>query len=61
MGGTEPAFLEPAMKTENSGVEERDQWRERILAALKDLRGDESSTVGRMRSEPRAADDRPSA
>jgi hypothetical protein len=43
------------MKTQNTGVEDRDQWRERIMRALKDLRGDESSTVGRMR-EDRAAD-----
>ncbi len=49
------------MKTQNTGVDERDQWRERILSALKDLRGDESSTVGRMLSEPGTADDRPSA
>ena len=41
------------MNSQNTGAEERDQWRERIMSALKDLRGDESSTVGRMRSETR--------
>ena len=50
-----------SMKTQDTGLEERDQWRERILSALKDLRGDESPTVGRMRGETRGADDRASA
>lgn len=49
------------MKTQNTGVEERDLWRERILHALKDLRGDESPTVGRMRADTRAEDDRASS
>jgi len=44
------------MKSQNPGVEERDVWRERIMRALKDLRGDESSTVGRMRSEGSSED-----
>ena len=39
------------MVKSNTGVEDRDQWHERILRALKDLRGDDSVTVGRMRRE----------
>ena len=44
------------MNMHNTGVEDRDQWRERIIRALKDLRGDESATVGRMRRD-QAGDD----
>ncbi len=44
------------MNSQNTGAEERDQWRERIMSALKDLRGDESATVGRMRSDTRNDD-----
>jgi hypothetical protein len=44
------------MNMHNNGVEERDQWRERIIRALKDLRGDDSATVGRMRRD-QACDD----
>lgn len=35
----------------NTGVEDCDRWRERIMSALKDLRGDDSATVGRMRRD----------
>lgn len=35
----------------NTGAEDRDQWREKIMRALKDLRGDDSATVGRMRRD----------
>lgn len=57
--GTETAAVLAAMKSQNPGVEERDVWRERIMRALKDLRGDESPTptIGRMRSED-SGDDR---
>jgi len=44
------------MNSQNTGVEERDEWRERIMSALKDLRGDNSSTVGRMRGDSRNDD-----
>jgi hypothetical protein len=44
------------MNSQNTGGDERDQWRERIMSALKELRGDESSTVGRMRSDSRNED-----
>ena len=54
--GIERARRAAVMNSQNTGVEERDQWRERIMSALKDLRGDESSTVGRMRSETRGDD-----
>ncbi|MDB4943660.1 MAG: hypothetical protein JWP97_3194 [Labilithrix sp.] len=37
------------MSTQSTGVEEHDQWRERIMRALKDLRGDDSQTVGLLR------------
>ena len=49
------------MNSQNTGVEERDQWRERIMSALKDLRGDNSSTVGRMRSDNRSEERSPPA
>ena len=40
------------MKTQmNSGTDDRDLWREKINCALKDLRGDDSATVGRMRRD----------
>jgi len=39
------------MKIQNTGVDDRDQWREKIMRALEDLRGDESATVGRMRRD----------
>jgi hypothetical protein len=35
----------------NTGVEDRDQWREKIMRALKDLRGDDSATVAHMRRD----------
>ncbi|HSO40971.1 MAG TPA: hypothetical protein VLT33_50940 [Labilithrix sp.] len=44
------------MNSQNTGVDERDQWRERIMRALADLRGDDSPTVGRMRDESAEAD-----
>ena len=40
------------MEIQNTGIEDRDTWREKITRALKDLRGDESRTVGRLREEP---------
>ena len=39
------------MDLQNTGIEDRDQWREKIMRALKDLRGDDSCTVGRLREE----------
>lgn len=39
------------MDIHNTGVDDRDQWRERIMRALKELRGDDSRTVGRLREE----------
>jgi hypothetical protein len=45
------------MKMQNNGVDDRDQWRERIIRALKDLRGDDSSTVGRMRRDEASGED----
>jgi hypothetical protein len=46
------------MKMQNTGVDDRDQWREKIISALKDLRGDDSATVGRMRRD-QACEDAP--
>lgn len=40
----------------NTGVDVRQEWRERIMRALKDLRGDESATVGRMRRDENGGD-----
>jgi hypothetical protein len=37
------------MKHTNTGVEDRDQWRARILRALVELRNEESVTVSHMR------------
>ncbi len=39
------------MDMANTSVDDRDRWRERIMRALKDLRGDESAVVGRMRRD----------
>ena len=39
------------MKMTDTGVEDRDQWREKIMRALIDLRGDDSATVGPMRRD----------
>jgi hypothetical protein len=43
------------MKTQHNttGVEDRDQWRERIMRALQELRGQESLSDGQMRTEER--------
>lgn len=54
--GIERALVGGAMKMQNTGVQDRDEWRERIMRALKDLRGDDSATVGRMRRDD-ASDD----
>jgi hypothetical protein len=40
----------------NTGVDDRQEWRERIMRALKDLRGDDSATVGRMRRDQNGED-----
>jgi len=43
------------MKTQHTttGVEDRDQWRERIMRALQELQGQESLSDGQMRTDER--------
>jgi hypothetical protein len=45
------------MNMQNTGRDDGDQWRERIIRALKDLRGDDSATIGRMRHDEASDDD----
>jgi len=53
--GTERAGVCVAMPSQISqGVEERDEWRERIIHALESLRGKGSPTLGRAAHDPSA-------
>jgi hypothetical protein len=48
-----PCIVQRAMNIQDTGVDDRDEWRERIMSALRDLRGDDSCTVRRMREDAR--------
>jgi len=44
-------FRRPMKLHTNTGVDDREEWRARILRALKELRSDESSVLTRGRHE----------
>lgn len=54
--GIERAFLSSAMKHTNTAVDEREQWRVRIMRALAELRGEDSVIRSRMRGDDERED-----